>query len=476
MPKRIAITGLVILMLAAGGAWAWRLVQPHATKSRVAVINPTRGEFVISLFTEGTLQADDSIAVQTGKAPGELTMIVSDGAMVKAGEVFCRIESRELQRKLTDAELADKQAREEIAKTRESAQERLDTDQRSLDQSEKDYTDWQASVGTQTKQAEAQLAFDEAEATRLKLEYSRSQRLATKGYQSGAEADVAKASYEAQEFKVGQSKKALELTRRQIESQRQQKTNQVTAARQRVKISAERISGMVQRSEKRAEVTARQLALVRTALEDTVIKAPVAGTVSLTSTYQGGERRAWREGDQVSTGTTLGSIAGGENLSVRCRIKEADIAALKKGQRAEVEFEALAGRRFPGTVSTVGVVAREVFMFEDPNARANERVFDVPVKVEQTAARRLKPGLNARVRITLQRIPNVLSVPLDAVFDREDKSYVFVKQGESFVRREVKTGERNEVAVVVRSGLSAGETVALSDPTRAPEAKARKSG
>jgi hypothetical protein len=38
----------------------------------------------------------------------------------------------------------------------------------------------------------------------------------------------------------------------------------------------------------------------------------------------------------------------------------------------------------------------------------------------------------------------------------------------------VETGERNEVAVVIRSGLSGGERVALSDPTRAPEPTARK--
>jgi len=68
----------------------------------------------------------------------------------------------------------------------------------------------------------------------------------------------------------------------------------------------------------------------------------------------------------------------------------------------------------------------------------------------------------------------VLFVPLDAVFERDDGSYVFVKQGDRFVRRKVKTGERNDVAVIIRSGISEGDLVALSDPTRAPEPATRK--
>jgi hypothetical protein len=190
--------------------------------------------------------------------------------------------------------------------------------------------------------------------------------------------------------------------------------------------------------------------------------------------WQGGERRSWREGDQVSSGTPLGSISGSQNMSLRARVAESRIAALRKGQEAEIEFDSLVGRTFAGVVSSVGVVAREVWVWEDPTAEANARVFDVLVKLKQTSATGLKPGLNGRARIVLKRLPNVLFVPLDAVFERDNGSYVFVKKGDVFVRRQAQTGERNDVAVVIRSGLSEGELVALSDPTRAPEPAAGK--
>lgn len=472
--KRYVI-GLVVLALAAGGGWAWRASAMRPTEARVSVATVTRGEFVISLLSEGTLQSEDSVVVRTGKAAGQLTTIASDGMVLQAGDVFCSIEARDLLRKLADAELDYKQRTEEIEQSRESAQERIENDQQRLEDAQRDFEVWEESVGMQTRQTEDQLEFDRAEAERLRLEYERVQRMADKGYKAGAEAEVAKASYEAQTFKVEQSAKDLELNRRQIASERRKRESSVAAAERRVGVSRGRIGGWVTRAEHRAEVAAEQLANVREALQETTILAPASGTVSLFSTFRGGQRRPWREGDQVSSGTPLGTISGSEDLSAWCRIKENSIAALRKGQEAEIEFAAVPGHIFKGEVSTVGTVAREVWVWEDPTAEANERVFDVVVKVAQDRPGELKPGLNARVRIVVQRLPDVLFLPLDAVFERGGKSLAYVKQRDGFTPREIETGERNDVAVVVRSGLSEGEAVALSDPTRYPAKEIEKS-
>jgi HlyD family secretion protein len=467
------LTGVVVVALAAGGIWVWRASVSGAAKPRVPVTTPTRGEFVVSLPAEGTLESDESVVVRTGKAPGQITMIVPDGTIVGTGDVFCRIEARDLLRKQTDAELAAKQAREEIERQRQSAEEMYDNAQRAVDQAQKDLTVWEESVGIRTKQSEDQLRFDRSEAERLRLDYERAQRMASKGYVASSEADIAKAAYEAQQFKVEQSVKDLELNSQQIASERRQKQGALTAAQTRAEVQRAHIQEHVSRAKDRAEIAAKELETIQAALADTVITAPASGTVSLFTTFRGGERRPWREGDQVSSGTPLGSISGKENMSLRCRIKESNIASLKAGQQAEIEFEALAGRRFTGTVSSVGTVAREVWIWEDPTAEANQRVFDVMVKVKQTRAGGLKPGLSGRARIIVERRPNALFVPLDAVFARAGKSFVYVGRGDGFVRRDVETGDRNEVAVIIRKGLSDKETVALSDPTRASARAAR---
>ena len=472
--KRAFIRIVIALLLIVGCVLGWRVLFPRPAKAKVATAVAKQGEFIVSLVSEGTLQSDNSIVVRTGKAPGELTMIVPDGTIVRAGDIFCRIESRELLRKQTDAELASKQANEEIERARENAEERYETDKRQVEQTQKDYQVWEDSTRIRIKQAEDQLAFDRAEAERLKMEAERSQRMASKGYKAAAEAEVTKAAYDAQEFKVEQSAKDLELNKRQIASERRQKQNQAAAAERRVGISQNRISWMVSHAKDRAEVAAKELQTVILALADTNITAPVSGTVSLFTTFQGGERRSWREGDQVSSGTPLGSISGSENMSVRCRIRESNIAALQKGQEAEIVFDALSGRKFRGVVASVGTVAREVWLGEDPTAQVNERVFDVLVKVNKTQADGLKPGLNARASIILKRLPDAIYIPLEAVFEEKGKSFAFVKQGADFAHREIQTGERNDTAVVVTAGVYDGDIVALSDPTLSAKPAARK--
>ena len=474
MVRRYA-TSTVILLLAAGGGWAWRVAAERTPTQRVPVTKVMRGEFVVSLLAEGPLESDDLVVVRTGKAAGELTTIVPEGTVLKEGDVFCELEARELLRKKADEELSYRQAVERIEDTRERAEERVDSDQRARLQAQQDFETWEGSTSARTKQAEDQLAYDRAEAERLRLDYERTQRLADKGYQAETEAGIAKAAYDAQVFKVQQSVKDLELNRQQIASERRQRQSAVAAAERRVQISRDRIEGRVARSQRWADVAAERLRNTTAALADTVIRAPASGTVALFSTFESGERRAWRAGDHVASGTPLGTISGSENMSVRCRIKENRIGLVSKGQEAEIRFESLPGMHFTGAVSSVGTVAREVWVWEDPTAEANERVFDVIVKVEQTERGVLKPGLNAQTTIVAKRLPGVLYVPLDAVFERGGKNLAYVKRGEDFAPREVEIGDSNDVAVVMRSGLSEGDEVALSDPTRYPARPARTS-
>ena len=181
--------------------------RPHRPAAAVPFTAATEGPFEVTLLAEGILQSDKAVTVRAGKAPGQLTMIAPDGTVVKVGDVFCRIDARDLETKRIDAELADKQAREEVANSRETALQQVDMDQRNLAQTESDFKVWTASTTISTKEAEQQLAYDQAEAKRLQLEYDRDQRMADKGYQAGTQAEVSKATWVAQVFKAAQSDK-----------------------------------------------------------------------------------------------------------------------------------------------------------------------------------------------------------------------------------------------------------------------------
>jgi len=455
-----------VLAVGAAAVWAWRALAPHQAAVRIPTASPTQGEFVVRLFADGLLQSDDAVTVRNGEATGKLTMIVDDGSTVGAGDVFCRIESRDLKQREAETELRYKQALEEIEKTQQAADEEYENAKRAVEQAQKQLQLWEESNRVRTRQKEDQLEFDRAEEERLRVEYESRKRLAGKGYIPGTDVEIAKASYESQQFKVEQSAKDLNLERRAIASELRQRRTAVTAAEQKAEVARSRIEEQVSHAEERAERTGKELEKIRVSLADSTVRAPVPGIVTLSRNYVNGERRAFKAGDQVWSGRDLGTISGTANMSVTCRVREMNVGSVWKDQPAEIEFEAVPGRTFAGTVSTVSAVAREIRVSEDPKAEPGVRVFDVWIKVDQREPGRLKPGLNAKVAFIVKRIPDALYVPLEAVFERAGQSLVYVKRGGRFVQREVKVGDRNEMAVVVRSGLARNEVVAMVDPTR----------
>ena len=458
---------MLVCLLGVAGYYVIRTMLPSAGQASVEVISPVRGEFVIGLLVEGALESEDALVIRTGKAPGELTMLAQDGSIIKQGDVFCRINARDLERSRIDAELAYKQAQEEIDRSRQSATENYENDQRELERVQQQLRTWEEEVATRIEQDESQLEYDRAELSRLEAEYQRTMRMVEKGYLPASDAELRKAASDAQRFKVTQSEKDIELNRVSIDSERRQKQSVITTRERRVKISFARIDGQGSYFAGRLARAQARLQSVEAALAESTIIAPVSGTVTLFSTYRGGERRPWREGDTVGTGASIGSISGNQVMIVRCRVKENNIAALRNGLQAEMIFDAVPNARFKGMVSSVGLVAREIWVWEDPTAEGNERVFDVQVSVTNGPTERLKAGLNGQVTIIQQRLPDKLSVPLSAVFTKSGKSYVYVKKESAFLEHEVQTGERNDRAVVIESGLTGDEQIALANPSTA---------
>jgi hypothetical protein len=82
----------------------------------------------------------------------------------------------------------------------------------------------------------------------------------------------------------------------------------------------------------------------------------------------------------------------------------------------------------------------------------------------------LRPGLLADVEIIVEKIPNALHVPAQAVFDRGGKSVVYVQKGKNFEERPVQLVKRSESIMVLAGGVQAGETIAMADPNAKPGA------
>jgi multidrug efflux pump subunit AcrA (membrane-fusion protein) len=90
---------------------------------------------------------------------------------------------------------------------------------------------------------------------------------------------------------------------------------------------------------------------------------------------------------------------------------------------------------------------------------------------------KLRPGLLADVEIIVDKIPDAIHIPTQAVFEKDGKQFVYVQNasGNHFEERVVKLAKRSESVMVIAEGLKPGEVVALNDPTAKKNNKNEKS-
>ena len=87
----------------------------------------------------------------------------------------------------------------------------------------------------------------------------------------------------------------------------------------------------------------------------------------------------------------------------------------------------------------------------------------------------LRPGLLSDVEIIVEKIPNAINVPTQAVFEKDGKPVVYVKTERGFEARNIKIFKRSESVMVLTGGVKPNDVVALADPFAKPDSKKKKS-
>jgi HlyD family secretion protein len=89
----------------------------------------------------------------------------------------------------------------------------------------------------------------------------------------------------------------------------------------------------------------------------------------------------------------------------------------------------------------------------------------------------LRPGLLADVEIIVDKIPDAIHIPNQALFEKDGRQFVYVQnlKDNRFEERTIKLAKRSESVMVIAEGLKPGEIVALGDPTAKKKDKNEKS-
>ncbi|MCE5205442.1 MAG: HlyD family efflux transporter periplasmic adaptor subunit [Porphyromonadaceae bacterium] len=199
-------------------------------------------------------------------------------------------------------------------------------------------------------------------------------------------------------------------------------------------------------------------------LKKLYVVTPSSGIAILSKNWSSNNK--FQIGDQCWGGSPIIQLPDLSSLKATVKINEVDIAKISKGLKVEIKPDAFSDSIFTGTVNSIANLA----VNKDMSSKI--KVFPVEILLNKSD-KNLLPGLTVSCRIIMDKVENVLFIPLDALFTEGDKNFVYKKKGTGYEKTEIETGTSNTDFIVVVSGLKEGEEISLVNPF-AKETKEKK--
>lgn len=397
--------GLTVLLLTGSGA-VLGAVRYSSRSPEIPTFDVKRGEFLDSVEFRGEVKALKSLAISAPAGAGDLQIvkIASDGAMVKKGDVVVQFDSTKTEQDLAQDRSVLKSAEAEIEQAR--AQARLTE--------EEDVT------------AVMKARFDVETA---KLDAGK-QEIVSKI--EGAEADL----------KVADAQQKLHEVEEKLKADRA--VDQAT------------IESKVEASKKAAYDVQR----AEHSLTEMILPAPASGMISLVSLWHPGGESPFKLGDRAWPGAPIAELPDVSTLRISARADETERGRLALNETVNMLLDAIPDRQFTGKIVQISTIATIDFSAGWPVPRN----FDLLIAIDQSDPR-LKPGMTSQLTIIVDRVPDSLTIPVEACFQKSGRNVVYVRQGSRFQERTIEVGRRSRDRLLIASGLSSGDRVALQDPT-----------
>lgn len=188
-------------------------------------------------------------------------------------------------------------------------------------------------------------------------------------------------------------------------------------------------------------------------LEKFTVYAPIEGLAVMQPIFRGGQMGQIQEGDQIYPGQPFMKIVDPKSMQVEASANQVETNDLRLGQAVHVGLDAFPGLNLSGKIRAIGALAVG-------GGSQNAYIRNVPVRCTiEGADARMIPDLSAYADVVLGRTDDAVQVPLAAVHRAAGESFVLVKNGPRFDRRDITLGLHNEINTVVTDGLKPGEEV-----------------
>ena len=188
-------------------------------------------------------------------------------------------------------------------------------------------------------------------------------------------------------------------------------------------------------------------------LENARVTSPIAGTVVRVYAKVG------RFADDIENDLPMFSIENLDVLEMEIKISEYSIGKVETGQAAEITADILDGQTAHGEVVSISPTG------EEKGGGSTERVIPAAIRITD-ADSGLMAGITARARIRIDQAEGAFIVPMGAVLETDEGTWIFAAEGNRLKRIPVETGVESDVQIQVipveEGSLQEGMQIAAS--------------
>jgi len=415
--RQVALAVLAAL-LALGGWQGARFFQSVAVvkASGVPTTQVKRGDVPFTVAAKGELAGSNTemlSAPMTGGGALGIRALRESGELVKEGDVVVQFDTTEQEFKLREAEADVAEAGQQVI---------------------------QAKAESQAKEEEARYALLQArtELTLAELEARRNELLPR--------------------ITARQNELAVAAAQDKVRQLERDLKDRIAAAQ----------AGITIQEAARAKAEAAAQTAQRN-IDSMTLKAKTTGYVARQQNTDGNFNwgsylPALQIGDNVRAGMGVAQIPDLHSWEAVARIMELDRGHLAVGQEAGITVVAMPEKRFAGKIKSIGGTTGPPW----------DRHFDTKISIDNPSPE-LRPGMNVRLLITTEVMKSVLWLPAQAVFQADNRKFVYAESAGNYARKEVKLVRSSESRVVVE-GLKEGQVVALANPEQTGKDSTKSGG
>lgn len=456
-----------------------------ANKDADMLFRVGRSDMVIGILASGTVNArkNHKLSLQAGYS-SKVSWLIDENVKVKVGDTLIKFDDSELKNRVEDYALEYENAKKALEIDREELEIQKSSNKADLKQAEDrvrdaeeafhKYIKLEGPKARDSQQIKLDNALKSLEDAQQKYLDSQTKHTNTVYDSKGAEEAALKIieqnrkAVEQQELNYDNAVLDRKLFKRynypnkiiSLENSLEQAKLNLQKTKVRIQSSIIQKDSSIIRQKNSIRRSEKNYNQYKEYLEMMEIKSPVDGVVIYGDPSERWNRLELKVGLQVHKGQVLLTIPDLSSMIVNFDLPEQYRSRVNVDNEVVITPDSLPGLKIRGKITKIAPLPVNQIHWD----RGSPKIYKSTVEFS-TQDKRLVSGMNAQLEVITKELKDVISIPVESVFEENGEFYVFVSNGGGRpAKQPIIIGAADDDSVEIKKGLKEGDTVYLYNP------------